>query len=138
MVNTISKAAHKVGGKVRKSKKVAKSIKGKKGRTSMRKTMKKKRGGISSGPYKLNLMKSLGLKSKTGVTKMKELDTEIENFQKYILELLDDEIYKKWWKNKFVLHLGSEYQTDKCTKSSLFQKRNVNEVFFKYKNVFFC
>ena len=66
MVNTISKAAHKVGGKVRKSKKVAKSIKGKKGRRSMRKTMKKRRGGIRFGPYKLNLMKSLRLKSKTG------------------------------------------------------------------------
>lgn len=47
MVNTISKAAHKVGGKVRKSKKAAKSIKGKKVRKSMRKTMKKKRGGIN-------------------------------------------------------------------------------------------
>ena len=55
---------------MRKSKKVAKSIKGKKGRTSMRKTMKKRRGGISFGPYKLNLLKSLGRKPKTGTTEI--------------------------------------------------------------------
>lgn len=83
MVNTISKAAHKVGGKVRKSKKVAKSIKGKKGRRPMRKTMKKKRGGIGSGPYKLNLLKSLGLKSKTGTT------TVIKNMINQTMSLIE-------------------------------------------------
>jgi hypothetical protein len=162
MVNTISKAAHKVGGKVRKSKKVAKSIKGKKGRTSMRKTMKKKRGGIGSGPYKLNLMKSLHLKSKTGATKEITSNDDLNDEQKIdkliklrathkvlkmepkVNEILAffverEQSLKRWWDDEYKLdcdkHNSKDNKENKdyCKSSWFSSNKNHIEEFVKNK-----